>query len=285
MRALCLTLPLILVLWACKKEPTGPNLATLIQAQGQVSVQQGSDTRAGAVGQQLYKGDLLTTGPAGTARVRYVNGVEVRVSEGSRFRIDGVPGALTLELEEGQIISTAPAGAPSGLTVRGRFGKAEIVTAAEMVFDLRSEKPKLTLEYGEISVVDSKGAGHSHRRLRRDRVHPQQAEALFRPGGHDGGDRLHPQAAGRQGPRARRSGGHFHRGLLRADAGAGRWCILRDPRAGLRASDFQGSTGEPRGRHRGEDHRRLAPGRAAAATPCSSAEARRSSSSRGASTP
>ena len=157
MRALALTLPLILVLWACKKEPTGPSLATLIQAQGQVSVQQGKDTRAAGVGQQLYKGDLLTTGPASTARVRYVNGVEVRVSEGSRFRIDGVPGALTLELEEGQIVSTAPADAPSGLTVRGRFGKAEIVTAAEMVFDLRAAKPKLTLEYGEISVVDSKG--------------------------------------------------------------------------------------------------------------------------------
>jgi hypothetical protein len=160
LRALSLTLPLILLLWACKKEPAGPTLATLVQAQGQVTVQQGSDTRAGGVGQVLYKGDLLTTGPASTARVRYVNGVEIRVSEGSRFRIDGVPGALTLELEEGQIVSTAPADtvAGTGLTVRGRFGKAEIVTAAEMVFDLRSEKPKLTLEYGEISVVDTKGA-------------------------------------------------------------------------------------------------------------------------------
>lgn len=157
MRALSLILPLLLVLWACKKEPTAPTLATLIQAQGQVSLQQGSDTRAGAVGQPIHKGDVLTTGAASTARIRYVNGVEVRVSENSRFRIDGVPGALTLELEEGQIVSTAPTDAGTGLTVRGRFGKAQIVTAAEMEFDLRAEKPKLTLEYGEISVVNAKG--------------------------------------------------------------------------------------------------------------------------------
>jgi ferric-dicitrate binding protein FerR (iron transport regulator) len=157
LRALCLTLPLILVLWACKKEPVEPGLATIIQSQGQVSVQHGAEQRAGAVGQAIYKGDVLTTGPASTARVRYVNGVEVRVSENSRFRVDGVPGALTLELEEGQIISTAPADAGTGLKVRGRFGQAEIVTAAEVVFDLRSEKPKLTLEYGEITVVDPSG--------------------------------------------------------------------------------------------------------------------------------
>jgi len=165
-RALSLILPLLLVLWACKKEPaapatptasTGPSLATLIQAQGQVSLRQGANTSAGAVGQKIYKGDVLTTGNASTARIQYVNGVEVRVSENSRFRIDGVPGALTLELEEGQIISTSPPDAGTGLTVRGRFGSAEIVTAAEMVFDLRSKKPRLTLEYGEITVVDTKG--------------------------------------------------------------------------------------------------------------------------------
>jgi hypothetical protein len=83
LRALCLTLPLILVLWACKKEPVEPGLATIIQAQGQVTVRHGSETVAGGVGQAIYKGDVLTTGPASTARVRYVNGVEVRVSEGS----------------------------------------------------------------------------------------------------------------------------------------------------------------------------------------------------------
>ncbi|MCY1074529.1 hypothetical protein [Archangium lansingense] len=157
MRTLFLTLSLLLVLGACKKAPVEPGLATLIQVQGQVTVQHGAQSLAGAAEQPLYSGDILATGPASTARVRYVNGVEVQVKEKSRFRISGVPGALTLELEEGFIISTAPADAGTGLTVTGRFGRAELVTAAEMVFDLSSGEPRLGLEFGEIRVVGPDG--------------------------------------------------------------------------------------------------------------------------------
>ncbi|MDY7232561.1 hypothetical protein [Hyalangium rubrum] len=157
MRALSLTLPLLLLLWACKKDPVAPGLATLTQVQGQVSVQHGVETRPGALNQPLYQGDTLVTGPTSAAKVRYVNGVEVQVSENSRFRINGTPGALTLELEEGRIVSTAPKDAETGLTVTGRFGRAELITASELVLDLRSARPRLTLEYGEIRVIDPEG--------------------------------------------------------------------------------------------------------------------------------
>jgi hypothetical protein len=170
LRALSLTLPLLLLLWGCQcgqkpTEPapnpspaTEPALATLTQVQGQVSVLREAATRAGRENEPISTGETLVTGPASTARLRYVNGVEIQVSENSRFKVSGVPGKLSLELEEGHIISTAPKeGGGAGLTVRGRFGQAEIVTAAEMEFDLRSKEPRLALEYGEIVVLDPDG--------------------------------------------------------------------------------------------------------------------------------
>ncbi|KFA94519.1 hypothetical protein [Archangium violaceum] len=165
MRVLSLTLPLLLLLLGgcggCdKKPPAGPGapeLAKLIQLQGQVMVKQDAASRPGRVDEPLYPGETVVTGPGSTARVRYINGVEVEVAENSRFRVNGAPGALTLELEEGRIVSTAPKAGGNGLTVTGRFGRAELVTASEMVFDLREEDPKLTLQYGDIRVIDPRG--------------------------------------------------------------------------------------------------------------------------------
>jgi ferric-dicitrate binding protein FerR (iron transport regulator) len=160
-RPLSLTLPLLLLLWACdcgKPPPAAaPALARLTQVQGDVSVLRAAERRAARVNEPLAAGETLVTGPGSAARVRYVNGAEVQVGENSRFRVSGAPGSLTLELEEGRVISTAPKSATTGLTVVGRFGRAELVTAAEMVFDLREESPRLTLEYGEIRVLDPEG--------------------------------------------------------------------------------------------------------------------------------
>ncbi len=164
MRALSLTLPLLMLLWGCegcdKKpalKPGVPELAKLIQLQGQVTVQQEAASRPGLVDEPLYPGETVVTGPGSTARVRYVNGAEVEVAENSRFRVNGAPGALTLELEEGRIVSTSPQATGSGLTITGRFGRAELVTAAEMVFDLREKDPRLKLQYGDIRVIDPQG--------------------------------------------------------------------------------------------------------------------------------
>ncbi|AKJ00568.1 FecR protein [Archangium gephyra] len=165
MRVLTLTLPLLLLLLGgcggCdKKPPAGPGapeLAKLIQLQGQVTVQQDAASRPGRTDEPLYPGESVVTGPGSTARVRYVNGTEVEVAENSRFRVNGTPGALTLELEEGRIVSTSPKTGGNGLTVTGRFGRAELVTASEMVFDLREKDPRLTLQYGDIRVLDPQG--------------------------------------------------------------------------------------------------------------------------------
>lgn len=165
MRVLSLTLPLLLLLWGgcggCDNKPPAtpgvPELAKLIQLQGEVTVRQESASRPGRVDEPLYPGETVVTGPGSTARVRYVNGTEVEVAENSRFRVNGTPGALTLELEEGRIVSTAPKAGGNGLTVTGRFGRAELLTASEMVFDLRAEDPKLTLQYGDIRVLDPRG--------------------------------------------------------------------------------------------------------------------------------
>ncbi len=158
MRALSFILPLVLLLLGgCKKERPEPVLATLTEIQGQVSVLHGAETRAGRVSEPVHQGETLVTGPGSEAVLRYVNGVEIQVEENSRFRVNGVPGALTLELEQGRIISTAPPEGNSKLTITGRFGQAEVIRAAEMVFDLRAAEPRLTLEYGEIRVVNAEG--------------------------------------------------------------------------------------------------------------------------------
>ncbi|WP_224242847.1 hypothetical protein [Hyalangium gracile] len=168
MRALSLTLPLFLLLWGCEgcdpKQPATPDasavaqLATLTQLQGQVTVLRDAASRPARADEPLYPGETVQTGPGSSARVRYVNGAEVEVAENSRFRVNGAPGALSLELEEGRIISSsAQATGGSGLTITGRFGRAEMVTAAEMVFDLREKDPKLTLQYGEIRVIGPDG--------------------------------------------------------------------------------------------------------------------------------
>jgi len=159
-RALSLTLPLLLLLWGCEgcdKKPTAPRIAQLIQLQGQVTVMQGAESRAARADEPLYPGETVVTGPASTARVRYVNGAEVEVAENSRFRVNGTSGAFSLELEQGRVVSSSPQTGGSGLTVTGRFGRAEMPTASAMVFDLRDEDPKLTLEYGEIRVLSPQG--------------------------------------------------------------------------------------------------------------------------------
>jgi hypothetical protein len=160
LRALSLTLPLLLLLWGCEgcdKKPTAPQIAQLTQVQGQVTVVHDAASRAARVDEPLSPGETVVTGPASTARVRYVNGAEVEVAENSRFRVNGTSGALSLELEQGRVVSSSPRTGGSGLTVTGRFGRAELPTASAMVFDLRDEDPKLTLEYGEIRVISPQG--------------------------------------------------------------------------------------------------------------------------------
>lgn len=160
MRALSLTLPLLLLLWGCEgcdKKPTAPQIATLTQVQGQVTVQLDATSRAAQADEPLYPGETIVTGPASTAKVRYVNGAEVEVAENSRFRVNGTPGALTLEVQQGRVVSSAAQEAGGGLTVTGPFGRAEMVTAAAIVFDLRDPEPKLTLQYGDIRVIGMDG--------------------------------------------------------------------------------------------------------------------------------
>lgn len=160
MRAFSFTLPLLLLLWGCEgcgQKPGAPRIAQLTQVQGQVTVLQDAASRTARADEPLYPGETVVTGPASTARVRYINGAEVEVSENSRFRVNGTPGALSLEMEKGRIVSTAPQATSGGLTVTGRFGRAELPTASAMVFDLREEEPRLTLEYGEIRVLSPQG--------------------------------------------------------------------------------------------------------------------------------
>lgn len=164
MRALSFTLPLLLLLWGCEgceqkpPKPTVPQIATLTQVQGAVTVQQDAAARPAQVNEPLYPGETIVTGQGGTARVRYINGAELEVSENSRFRVNGGPGALTVEVQAGRVVSSSPKeGGGGGLTVTGPFGRAEMVTASMMVFDLREKEPKLTAQFGDIRVLGTDG--------------------------------------------------------------------------------------------------------------------------------
>lgn len=163
MRALSLTLPLLLLLWGCEgcdpkpPKPAAPQIATLTQVQGQVTVQQDAVARPAQANEPLYPGETIVTGQGSTARVRYINGAELDVGENSRFRVNGGPGALTVEVQAGRVVSSAPKEGGGGLTVTGSFGRAEMVTASTIVFDLRAPQPKLTVQFGDIRVIDTDG--------------------------------------------------------------------------------------------------------------------------------
>lgn len=163
MRALSLTLPLLLLLWGCEgcdpkpSKPAAPQIATLTQLQGQVTVQQDAAARPAQANEPLYPGETIVTGQGSTARVRYINGAELDVGENSRFRVNGGPGALTVEVQAGRVVSSAPKEGGGGLTVTGSFGRAEVVTAAAIVIDLREKEPRLIPQYGDIRVINASG--------------------------------------------------------------------------------------------------------------------------------
>jgi hypothetical protein len=156
-------LVLALALASCEETEKPNPLAQLVAAEGSVTVQRAGKDAPAAAGAPLFSGDALVTGPKSSARVRYRDGQEVDVAESTRFRIEEGLGKLTLTLEEGVVVSRAPAAkAPAGtravnLTILTPYGQATVTPGAEINVAVREKQSAIEVTQGEISVVGKDG--------------------------------------------------------------------------------------------------------------------------------
>jgi ferric-dicitrate binding protein FerR (iron transport regulator) len=161
MRATALGLVLgALTLFACGEEMAAPAppppVATVISRLAPVTIQRAGTTLDAAPGATLHAGDVLATGPRGGAVIRYLDGTQIIVNENTRFRVGGVRGQLTLELEEGSIVSDARS-AGGELRLVTRYGAAEILRGSEVEFTLSAQGGSLEVAFGEIRLVGGDG--------------------------------------------------------------------------------------------------------------------------------
>jgi ferric-dicitrate binding protein FerR (iron transport regulator) len=142
---------------ACGEKIAPPlQVASVISSQAPASIQRGGAKLEAAPGAPLLAGDVLATGPGGGAVIRYVDGTQIVVNENTRFRLGGIRGRLTLELEEGSVVSDARSSGGE-LRLITRYGAAEILRGSEVEFTLSASGGSLEVAFGEIRLVAGDG--------------------------------------------------------------------------------------------------------------------------------
>lgn len=143
-----------------------PGLAQVVERAGQVSVTRAGAALDGAVGTPLLAGDVVATGPASTALLRFADGQVLQVAERTRVRLERGPRELRLVLEAGSVRSRTPAapGAVAGLplTLVLPRGGVQLTRGAEVVFTLSPEGGDVRVLTGEPLLL---GADGTPRRL------------------------------------------------------------------------------------------------------------------------
>jgi len=140
----------------CKKEaPPVPPVASVVSREGAVKVERGGKSADAAPKTPLFTGDVLFTGAKSSCVIRYADGTQLQVAELTRFRLGGVPGKLTVEIEEGSIVSDARGG--GGLRVVTRYGAAEVLRGSEVQFNLSVGGGSMDVAFGEIRLVGEDG--------------------------------------------------------------------------------------------------------------------------------
>lgn len=153
-----------LALFACEwlpskappPQPPPQPVATVVSRLAPAHVERGGAKVEAAPNMVLLAGDVVATGAGGGAVVRYTDGTQILVNENTRFRVGGSAGRLTLELEDGTIISDARAEG-GGLQVITRYGAAAILKGSEVEFTLSGEGGSLDVAFGEIRMIGADG--------------------------------------------------------------------------------------------------------------------------------
>jgi hypothetical protein len=138
-----------------------PPIASLVLVEGHVSVERGAQAALpGRPGILLASEDVVVTGPASTALVRYLTGQEVEVSERTRFRLRATAGELEVELEEGRIVTRGGTDGGVGrlaLRAAGAQMLLEMGDVVDVTARSGSGSSSLQVEEGEITVVSVDG--------------------------------------------------------------------------------------------------------------------------------
>ncbi|HYX89982.1 MAG TPA: FecR family protein [Myxococcaceae bacterium] len=150
-----------LALLGCGEESAPPApIASLISSQRPAHLERAGARLDAAPGAPLLSGDVVATGPGGSAVIRYADGTRIVVHENTRFRLGGTRGRLTLELEEGSLVSDART-TGGELRLITRYGAAEILRGSEVQFTLSGEGGSLEVAFGEIRLVGGDGGASS----------------------------------------------------------------------------------------------------------------------------
>ena len=149
-----------LALLACEDAPQKPApvaVATVVSRLLPVHVERAGAKLEAAEKATLFAGDVVSTGPNGSAVVRYVDGTQILVNENTRFRVNGAPGRLTLELEEGNVVSDTRSGEGGQVQVITRYGAAAILRGSEVEFALSAQGGSMDVAFGEIRLIGADG--------------------------------------------------------------------------------------------------------------------------------
>jgi len=153
-----MALALAFTLSACEDDPETPPVAWLVAHTGTVRIDRADSAEGGSKDAPLYHGNLVSTGAAATATVRYSDRTQLTVGENTRFRIGAENGRLTLELEAGTILSSARQGGAGGLTIVTRYGRMQLLQGAEIQFSLGTDgTSSMQVLFGSIEVLTSDG--------------------------------------------------------------------------------------------------------------------------------
>jgi ferric-dicitrate binding protein FerR (iron transport regulator) len=162
-RGVLLTALGVLALFACECDAPKPApppspviVATVVSRLAPVNIERGGKKVDAAPQASLFAGDLLSTGPGGGAVIRYVDGTQILVNENTRFRVNGAAGRLTLELEEGTVVSDARTEGGQ-VQVITRYGAAAILRGSEVEFALSAQGGSMDVAFGEIRLVGADG--------------------------------------------------------------------------------------------------------------------------------
>ncbi|MDQ3265264.1 MAG: FecR family protein [Myxococcota bacterium] len=151
-------LALVLFVSACEDDPETPPVAWLVEHTGKVRIDRQDSAEGASKDAPLFHDNLVSTGAASTATVRYSDRTQVKVGENTRFRIGGQAGRLTLELEAGTILSSSRQGGAGGLTIVTRYGQLQLLQGSEIQFSLGTDgQSSMQVLFGSIQLLTTDG--------------------------------------------------------------------------------------------------------------------------------
>lgn len=138
-----------------------PAAATFASLEGTVTVLEGGAGTpvVAKVGGPLFDGDVVETGAASSARLRFMDGREVELQQNGRFEVGGTGGEVTLEVGQGVVVSRGGGpteGSAVSLTIDTPFGLVRVGSAGLSV-NVAGEAASVDVLAGAVTLVGREG--------------------------------------------------------------------------------------------------------------------------------